>query len=122
MLVKNDTEEFDLIKIFIKFGVDIFRHFRSFMPSVDVTYHLIFMARESLLFGMHGCLSPSEQNLRIHLYIEENVKRLELFILYVYVGKDHRNTDVNKAKRTSFSKSPDPELNYGYQKMLYLST
>ena len=43
------------------------RCWHSFMPSVDATHHPVLMARESLLSGMHGCLTPSQQNLPIHL-------------------------------------------------------
>ena len=39
----------------------------SSILSVDAIHNPVFMAKESLLFGMHGCLSPSQQNLRIHL-------------------------------------------------------
>ena len=47
---------------------------------------------------------------RTYIYSEENIRLFELFIVYVYVGKDHRNTEINEAKCTWFSKSPDPEL------------
>ena len=60
---------------------------------------------------MHGRLSLSQQNLHIHLS-EENIRLLELFILYVYFDKNHRYTDLNEARCTSFFKSPDLKLKY----------
>lgn len=41
---------------------------------------------------------------------KENMRLLELFILYEDVGLGHRNTDINKARCALFSKSPNPEL------------
>ena len=41
---------------------------------------------------------------------EENLRLLELFILYVYFGKNHRYTGINEARCTSFFKSPNPKL------------
>lgn len=41
---------------------------------------------------------------------EENTRLLELFILYVYIGKDHRYTDINNTRCTSFFKSPVSKL------------
>ena len=40
----------------------------SSILSVDAIHNPVFMAKESLLFEMHGCLSPSQQNLRIDLF------------------------------------------------------
>ena len=67
-----------------------------------------FYGKENSIFGIHGCLSPSQQNLGIHLLNmpEENIKLLELFILDVYFGKDYRYTDIKEERCTSFFKSP----------------
>ena len=32
--------------------------------------------------------------------------------MYMYFGKDHKYTDINDARCTSFFKSPDPKLNH----------
>ena len=73
------------------------------MPSVDAIHHPVFMAKTSLLFGIRGCPSPCQQNLRIHLgsnpfaISEENIRLLKLFILCVYFGKSRRYTDIYHA-------------------------
>lgn len=41
---------------------------------------------------------------------EENIRLLELFMLYVQFGKNHRYTDINEGSYISFFKSLSPKL------------
>ena len=41
---------------------------------------------------------------------KENLAMLEEFLLFVYFGNDHKYTDINDARCSSFFKSPDPKL------------
>ena len=45
-----------MVRIFV-------RHCNSFMSLVDITHQAVFIVRKNLIFGMRGCLSPSQQNL-----------------------------------------------------------
>ena len=118
LVKKNDTEESDLIKIFNKFGADICQALPFFHAFSGCDTSSSFYVKRKSIFWMHGCLSSSQLNLCIHLLklatvhqlYPRKTRLLELFILYVYFGKNHRYTDINEARCTSFFKSPDLKL------------
>ena len=64
----------------------------SFSKSAELTYTFIEFGNSPLAIS------------------EENIRLLELFILYGCCGKDRRYTDINQARCTSFFKSSDLKL------------
>ena len=114
-----------------KFGSDICQALSFFMPSVDAAHYLVFMLGKVYFLEIMVVFSKATELTYTSIELgnkplsisDENVKLLELFILRVFFGKDHRYTNINKARRTLFFRSPNPKLkNTVYQKILYLST
>ena len=132
LVKKNGTEEFDLIKIFNKFGADICQALLFLYAfSGCNTVYSFYDKGKSILWDAWMSFSKSTEY--TYTFIElgnspltvfkENIKLVELFVRYMYFGNNHRYTDINEARCTSFFKSLNPKLkDTVYQKMLYWST
>ena len=119
LVKKNGTEEFDLIKIFNKFGADICQALLFFYAfSGCNTVYSFYDKGKSILWDAWMSFSKSREY--TYTFIElgnspltvfkENIKLVELFVRYMYFGNNHRYTDINEARCTSFFKSLNPKL------------
>ena len=119
LVKKNSTKEFDLIKIFNKFGADICQALPLFHTLSGCDTSFSFYGKGKCTFW-DAWMSLSKSAEPTYTFIElgnsllaiseKNIRLLELFILYVYFGKDHIYTDINEARYTSFFKTPYPKL------------
>ena len=96
-LKRSNTEGFDLIKILDTFGADTCQALLLFHAFSGCNTSSNFYGRGKSTFW-DAWMSFSKSSKLVYTSYDQ------------YFGNDHRNTDINKARCTLFSKSPDPEL------------
>ena len=97
LLKKSNTEGFNLIKIFDTFGADICQELLLFHAFSGCDASSNFYGRGKFTFWDAWMSFSKSTELAYTSYDP-------------YFGKDHRNTDISKARCTLFSKFPDPKL------------
>ena len=119
LVKKNGTEEFDLTKIFNRFGADICQTLQFFNAFCGCgTLSSFYDKGKSKFWDAWMLYSNRTEHTDTFIKLgnsplatsEENIRLLDLFMLYVYFGKDHSYTDINEARCASFFKSPEPKL------------
>ena len=117
--IRLAKKEYDLIEIFEMYGPDTCKALPYFHAFTGCDTASSFFGKGKTTMFDAWMIFPKLSELN-STFIElsnsptsvskENLKILEEFMLFVYFGKDHKYTDINDARCTSFFKSPDPKL------------
>ena len=120
LLVKNSgTEEFDIVKLYNTNGADICMALPFFHAFTGCDTASGFFGKGKSSFWDSWMSYPRKTELTNALInlsflpneiTKHNLLVLEKFLIYVYHGRNHKFSDINEARITSFFVSSDPNI------------